>query len=90
MNRFDIVEATFQPRDTSTLKQESMKWVGWRGRWSADWVIEDDGDYSDYVGQFAMGIMSTGVHPPFAWVPEQDLANIKKVNVELEHKITLV
>ena len=74
MNRFDIVEATFQPQNMDTLKDTSVPWIGYRCQWSADWIIEE----GEFEGKFAMGVISDD-HPPFAWAPESDLTDIVQV-----------
>lgn len=72
MERFDVIEATFQPQNLETLKPKAEPWIGWRGLWSADWIIEDGA----YEGTFAMCVVSDRPRPPFVWVPEVDLADI--------------
>lgn len=71
MDQFDLVYATFQPQITDNLKETSRPWIGWRGLWSADWIVEDE----PYQGQWAMCI-DRDSRAPFVWVPESDLIDI--------------
>ena len=75
MKRFDLVEATFQPANMDTLKEEAVPWIGWRGQWSADWIIEE----GEFKGTFAMGVDANDERPPFAWAPEADLADVELI-----------
>lgn len=74
IQQFDVVRATFQPQDMDTLKEGAASWIGWRGEWSAGWVIDDGGPYA---GTFAMGIRCSRPVAPFLWAPQCDLADIE-------------
>ena len=73
MAQYDVVTATFRPKDLDTLRPSLEKWIGWRGEFQAVWMIEE----GPYEGDFAMMPVSG---PPyyggplgFYWVPESDL-----------------
>lgn len=72
---FDKVLATFRPSRTDDLTPEAACWIGWRGVWSASWIVER----GQYEGQWAMMPLDPhGNYPPFAWMPFCDLADIDR------------
>lgn len=68
---FDIIEATFNPTNTTDLKENAEKWIGWRGKWQVLWEIDE----GNYTGQYAIGLYNQ-VRAPFIWVPQEDLMDI--------------
>jgi hypothetical protein len=63
------VTATFQPVETDDLRTVLANAVGWRGEWTASWVIED----GPHAGQWAW----TATDGPFPhWVPTCDLVAV--------------
>ncbi len=82
LERYDLVEGTFEPVKRDDLRPLVAKWIGRRLSWRAGWFITED-DGGEYVGQWAMLPMG-GEHAPdfqggtpFAWVPLCDLADVK-------------
>ncbi len=79
MKRFDVIEATFNPRRTDDLKPGVAAAVGRRGYFVALWVVEEDEGV--YAGQWAMGPTDEGGSKyggftdvfPFGWTPLCDL-----------------
>lgn len=75
---YDIVDATFAPKDTADIKAQCLPFIGWRGPWMAMWRNED---FEHYPGQCAMRMWfepdDSDAHDPeknmFLWVPECDL-----------------
>lgn len=62
------IHATFEPVNTSTLREGAEKFIGHYGEWYAGWVLED----GDYEGDWAM--IPTYDNPfEFGWVPLCDL-----------------
>lgn len=76
MERFEVIDAIFNPKRTDDLKPGMDKWIGRRCLWEAQWLIEEE-DGGDYIGQWAMmPIIKPGrKHPDFkyVWVPLCDL-----------------
>lgn len=76
MDRYDIVDATFQPVKVRDVKLGAKGWIGRRCNWEAQWLIDED-DGGSYVGQWAMMpiIRPLERHPefPYIWVPLCDL-----------------
>jgi len=70
MERFDIVDATFEPLNRDDLKPGIAEFIGHRGLWQAVWMIDED-DGGSYVGQWAMNPYDFKM--PFVWVPLCDL-----------------
>jgi hypothetical protein len=80
LQRYDVVDATFQPIRTDDLKPPAVPWVGVRMKWQAAWPI-DDKDGGPYVGQMAMtpqGPLPNGLEW-IGWVPLCDLVVHQKV-----------
>lgn len=74
VQRFDRILATFQPTRADDLHNGAREYVGWRGAWEAQWVIED----GPYAGQWAMLPVDRSVS--FGWVPLADLAALADVD----------
>ena len=72
MEQFDIVTATFNPKNRSDLAPEAIPWIGTTHRWCAGWLIEPE-DGGPYVGQWAMTLNDPSDLPPIGWVPLCDL-----------------
>lgn len=73
--RFDIIEATFQPQNRETLKPEMVPFIGYRGRWEAAWIVDEEDD-SQFTGQWAWTphpVLGTPI--PYGWVPDEDLVD---------------
>ncbi len=69
--RFEVVDALFDPRRTDDLKPGVADLIGWRGEWRADWIIEEG---EPFAGEWAMVPQEEewtklGV----VWVPSGDL-----------------
>jgi hypothetical protein len=77
MERYDIVEATFEPTNTDDLKPGVAEFIGYRGQWTVAWMIDEE-DGGAYVGQYAM--TPHDFKMPYVWVPECDLANCTPVS----------
>lgn len=73
IQRFDIFDATFQPRRTDDLKPLAIPIIGWRGQWQAMWKV----DSGEYAGQWAFGIHNEleqlGRYSGIIWIPQCDL-----------------
>ena len=74
LRQFDEVEATFQPKVLTTLRDSARPLIGTRQRWRCLWVIEDE-DGGPYVGQHAWE-EATHQGPYLGWVPTEDLDDI--------------
>ena len=68
------VSAIFRPVKFTDLKPGVAVYIGVRLNWLPMWKIED----GPYEGQYAMMPICDPA-PPFAWVPECDLAEIQEV-----------
>ena len=66
----DEIEATFRPKDLSTLRDRAKPLIGQRLRWQALWAINGE-DGGPYVGQWAWEPID--VEPWVGWVPSEDL-----------------
>ena len=69
IERWDVVEAQFSPRDEATLKPGLAAKVGKRTEFTAMFVIED----GPYEGQYEM---HSSILAPYLWCPEEDLADV--------------
>lgn len=75
LQQFDRVRATFAPTVTTNLRPEMLPFVGWRGVWSAAWIIEDGW----YSGQWAMCVWGDA-DGPVHWVPFGNLADVEPID----------
>lgn len=69
--RFEVVDALFDPRRTDDLKPGVADLIGWRGEWRADWSIEEG---EPFAGEWAMVPQEEEwIKLGVVWVPSGDL-----------------
>lgn len=84
--RFDVIEATYNPKALETLRPRARAGIGERRFWRCLWPIEEE-DGGPYVGQHAWewiadpDAIAPVVKPYIGWAPTEDLDDIKVVRL---------
>ena len=69
-----LVMAYFKPKNTQTLKKETIGMIGQIGIFQYGWIVEE----GTYTGQWAMNPLTPPMLHTFTWCPEEDLEIIKQ------------